>query len=397
MARDKQNESAAEGKLSGIGGWLILPAIGLVLAPIGLITLAVLEALSFGTDAFKELAAAHPTLPAYTWVSIIVYVGLLLYAGYVAYVFFGKREAAPRAYTTLLVTCIICAAGFTAWFLAIGLGFEITGGPYVLGMKGPGGVYGPLAAVLVCVLLILYFQRSKCVKATFVVPASDQETRWLAYGTNVVVALVLAAVVMVAAVWLSGSLLHDRVRSNWASGGSTHLSPRTKALLADLDSNVTLTNLYMEESSDVPNSADMRDMRRQVQNLLTEYADANPSRITVESIDPDVDQAGVESLWPACASGTRPRPRNPRPSSRNIRTSRTTPPHSWPTRPSASRPPPKTGRTDRPRPSAPFARWPSGGTNCIPRAPSAPPSSKGSSRSRPCPTTPAPLCRPRST
>ena len=111
-----------------------------------------------------------------------------------------------------------------------------------------------------------------------------------------VVALVLAAVVAVAAVWLSGALLQGRVRSNWASGGSTRLSPRTQALLADLPCNVTMTNLYMEESPEVPNSADLRDMRRQVQQLLQNYADANPSRITVEEVDPLVDTAGVEAL-----------------------------------------------------------------------------------------------------
>ena len=57
-----------------------------------------------------------------------------------------------------------------------------------------------------------------------------------------------------------------------------------------------MTNLYIEESPDVPNSADMRDMRRQVQQLLQNYADANPSRITVEEVDPLVDTVGVDAL-----------------------------------------------------------------------------------------------------
>ena len=62
-----------------------------------------LEALSFYANTFKEQAAAHPGLKACTAVSVIVHVGILLYAGYVAYAFFGKRETAPRAYINLLV------------------------------------------------------------------------------------------------------------------------------------------------------------------------------------------------------------------------------------------------------------------------------------------------------
>jgi len=118
-----------------------------------------------------------------------------------------------------------------------------------------------------------------------------QKRRWLVFGSNVAVAVLLAAALMVVAVWLSGSLLKGRARSDWTVGGRFSLSPRSKALVADLPCPVTITNLY-SHTPEIPASEEQWE---RVQDLLTEYGHAS-SNITVEAVNPGVDVGGVETL-----------------------------------------------------------------------------------------------------
>jgi len=121
----------------------------------------------------------------------------------------------------------------------------------------------------------------------------SQSERWVRFGSNVALALVLATVLVVAAVWLSGALLRGRARSDWTAAGRFSLSPRTKALLADIPSDVDirLTNLY-SHAPEIPAS---EEQWQRVQDLLSEYEMASP-RITIEAVDPNVDVGRVETL-----------------------------------------------------------------------------------------------------
>ena len=123
--------------------------------------------------------------------------------------------------------------------------------------------------------------------------AMAQKRRWLVFGSNVVVALLLATALVVAAVWLTTTLLQGKARSDWTAGGRFRLSERTRALLADIPSDVDIriTNLY-QHTPQIPES---EEQYSRVQDLLTEYGAVSP-RITVEAVNPGVDTSAAEAL-----------------------------------------------------------------------------------------------------
>jgi len=118
--------------------------------------------------------------------------------------------------------------------------------------------------------------------------------RWLVFGSNVAVMILLATAVAAGAVWLASALLRGRVRADWTAGGRFSLSPRTKALLGELDEanvDVRATNLYAH-APEIPAS---EEQWRRVRDLLGEY-DMASGRVRVEHINPDVDVGGTEQL-----------------------------------------------------------------------------------------------------
>jgi len=125
-------------------------------------------------------------------------------------------------------------------------------------------------------------------------PGMSRGRRWMVFGSNVAVMILLATALVVVAVWLSGALLRGRVRGDWTAGGRFSLSPRTEALLAELDEmnlEVRLTNLY-SHAPEVPAS---ETQWRRVRDLLSEYGMAS-GRVRVEDVNPAADTGGVEQL-----------------------------------------------------------------------------------------------------
>ena len=144
---------------SGIGGWLIVPAIGLALAPVGFVFIV------FGTIVFltsQDLSALWNRDPA------IVLVGLLEFLGYLiigvlackaSYVFFKRKLTAPKlverlgiaefAFETIrsILYAIIAGDGAVVW---IGVLLRIFAGAIALGVW------------------IAYFEMSRRVQVTFV-------------------------------------------------------------------------------------------------------------------------------------------------------------------------------------------------------------------------------------
>lgn len=118
-----------------------------------------------------------------------------------------------------------------------------------------------------------------------------QKRRWLVFGSNVAIAIVLATVLAGGAVWLSSVTLRGKTRSDWTATGRFSLSPRTKAAVADLPCEVRLTNLYVTVP-EIPASAEQQ---QRVQDLLGEYAAANP-KIAVEAVNPFFDSDAFSTL-----------------------------------------------------------------------------------------------------
>lgn len=143
----------------GIGGWLIVPGIGLALAPIGFVFLV------FGTIVFlisQDVSALWNRDPA------IVLMGLLELLGYLvigvlackaSYVFFKKKLTAPKlverlgiaefAFETIrsVLHAIISGGGAEVW---IGAFLRVFAGAIALGVW------------------VAYFEMSRRVQATFV-------------------------------------------------------------------------------------------------------------------------------------------------------------------------------------------------------------------------------------
>lgn len=153
LIQEAMPEPGAEGvdpKLVGIGGWLILPAIGLVLGPlVGLIGLLVLVSL------FPQLSAeGHGGVLTAEILAGLVLVLLQVYA---ATRFFGKKRNLP-AVMTVLYAAGVAAAGIL-------LAIELTAGAQEFATESGKQL---ARAMMAAVVWVPYFHLSKRVQATFV-------------------------------------------------------------------------------------------------------------------------------------------------------------------------------------------------------------------------------------
>lgn len=141
---------------SGIGGWLILPAIGLVLGPIasaiGLVVLA--SSLTSTAEAVQEVA---PGLFRALVGSLVMLLGLLGFQVYTAVLFFRKDRRVPR------LVCWLYAVNFAVAVVSVIWGNSVTGE----GLD-PSDVKSIARAAIQAAIWIPYFRVSKRVANTFV-------------------------------------------------------------------------------------------------------------------------------------------------------------------------------------------------------------------------------------
>lgn len=141
---------AEDPQLVGIGGWLVLPAIGFVL---GSIVGAVMLVVALGV--YSDVAAAgYGGLYA---LELFVEVGLLAFLIYAATLFFGKKRNAPSTIIALLIASL--ASSGVLLVIELGAGaeeFAIESGKQLV------------RSVIGAAIWISYFRKSKRVKATFV-------------------------------------------------------------------------------------------------------------------------------------------------------------------------------------------------------------------------------------
>jgi hypothetical protein len=135
---------------AGISGWLILPAIGITLAPV--VILAGLKDVIPAFDFVEPGSSAHYLL-VFEAVLIVV---MAVFAIYTAYEFFTRKAAAPSIFITFLVVQMVVVVVVAVLLFSI-LDIPI--------MSDPASLLRPFVA---SAIWIPYFQVSVRVKNTFV-------------------------------------------------------------------------------------------------------------------------------------------------------------------------------------------------------------------------------------
>jgi hypothetical protein len=137
---------------SGIGGWLILPAIGLVLGP--------LRSLVGMKDYFEAFEIVESGTPIYNFiiVELIVLVLFILFSIYVAIKFFSKSASAPKLVIVLLILQLFFIVVDSA---AVSMMFGV---PFFDGETAPM----LFVSLVACAIWIPYFSNSRRVNNTFI-------------------------------------------------------------------------------------------------------------------------------------------------------------------------------------------------------------------------------------
>ena len=116
-----------------------------------------------------------------------------------------------------------------------------------------------------------------------------RQRRWLVYGSNVALAIVLATALAAAVIWISGAALRGKARSDWTLTGRFSLSPQTRAIVKDLKADLTITMVYADPDRYVYESREdyqkAKDEYERMSDLLQEFGFAS-GRVKVERLDP---------------------------------------------------------------------------------------------------------------
>jgi phosphotransferase system glucose/maltose/N-acetylglucosamine-specific IIC component len=163
----------------GIGGWLVLPAIGVVLAPLMVIYLLIQGVIGLGQlEAITRTGLDIPIkgMRTATVIELLVNSMLLIFAIILAVQFFRKRSVVPALYITFLFANMVF--GVLDYILA-----ESTLTEFMTTAAAETGDKGLLKelddikleciqlimrSTLACAIWVPYFLRSKRVKATFI-------------------------------------------------------------------------------------------------------------------------------------------------------------------------------------------------------------------------------------
>jgi len=137
--------------LEKIGGWLVLPAIGLVLGGI-LSVIGILVSLGLASDLPSQYQGIFV-------LNLLFDVGLTVFLIYAAVRFFGKRRNAP----TVMIALMIAGIVVNGLLLAINIGADAEPFAIECGKALASGIIG-------AIIWIPYFVVSKRVKRTFIIP-----------------------------------------------------------------------------------------------------------------------------------------------------------------------------------------------------------------------------------
>lgn len=125
----------------------------------------------------------------------------------------------------------------------------------------------------------------------------NSSRRRLVYGANVVLTIGLAAVLLYLVVWAAGRI---GGRIDLTSSGVNSLSPRTVALVKDLQKPVKITALYTTALKEIRTHAEKHKQR--ISDLLDLYQGAAGGKITANVIDPSDNPKAVNELLKGLAT-----------------------------------------------------------------------------------------------
>jgi hypothetical protein len=145
--------TTATNRPSGIGGWLIFPAIGMVISPI-LIVGGLLHNITILSESIGALELDYPGAHKAMLAQSIFGFAFLCFHLYVAALFFTKRRNLPKMISSLLLVNLMLTI--------------ITGALYANVFRDPIDAKEMWKAFVLAAVWIPYFHLSKRVKATFI-------------------------------------------------------------------------------------------------------------------------------------------------------------------------------------------------------------------------------------
>jgi len=152
----------------GIGGWLVLVAVGLVVTPFLLIRYLVLDyhSLKFPTRAFIGLRV--PGLP--TLIGLEFFDNAVLLAGlaFLIVLFFREKRQFPRIYQFWMAFALVSKIVELTLSFHLGAGSSWEGTANVVANLHSKLGFGVFESLIAAIVWISYFEVSERVKATFV-------------------------------------------------------------------------------------------------------------------------------------------------------------------------------------------------------------------------------------
>ncbi len=141
-------------RISGIRGWLVLPAIGMIISPIfGVISFI------FESKTFAEMV--NYGFAAYVFTQYILNTAILIYGCIAAVRFFKKQKDAPITIIKLLIARVITSLViFIVGAVTMGVNTKI-----ILSLLKTNNF---MAFAVAAIIWVNYFKKSKRVEATFV-------------------------------------------------------------------------------------------------------------------------------------------------------------------------------------------------------------------------------------
>jgi hypothetical protein len=154
----KSEDGTEVANYNGIEGWLLLPAVSIVITPLLLAGLILMNIKLINNPSFKEVFAQLPGLRAAVISQTLIVVMHLVLVFYVSFLFFRKKQALPKMIIAFFTVHMLIIAANVSWISLIFKELSISEN------------IGVISTIFVTTIGISYFVKAKRVKATFVNP-----------------------------------------------------------------------------------------------------------------------------------------------------------------------------------------------------------------------------------